>query len=387
MGVNFAHRSAMKNIYCDISATTPLSPEVNEFISKIQSTVFGNPSSIHRFGQEAKAVIEHARRQISKAVNCSPGEIYFTGCGSESNNLVLHSLLKPGDHLITSTYEHPAVKKPASVLESAGVNVSRIPPDDDGRISPSKVEHALKPETRLVSIMMVNNEIGSVNDVVSIGEMCKSKGILFHTDGVQGLGKIPIDLTALPIDLMSMSAHKLYGPKGVGALFVRRDVPITSILQGGGQEKNLRPGTENIAGIAGFGLAAQLAVETLEKSSTHLKNLTQIFLTSLTEENIKFSVNGSHQIPGVLNIYFPGIEAQSLVIRMDMAGIAISAGAACSSGTAKPAGALLDMGFDIDRASTSVRISFGKFHTVEDVITVAEELGKIIAPLQKDILQ
>ncbi len=375
----------MKNIYCDISATTPLSPEVDDFISKIQRTVFGNPSSIHRFGQASKAVIENARRQVSDAIHCSPGEIYFTGCGSESDNLVLHGIPGPGDHLIISTYEHPAVKKPAAVLESAGTIVTRIPPGTDGRINPAAVEKAIRPETKLVSIMMVNNEIGSVNDVAAIGEICKAKHILFHTDGVQALGKIPIDLQVLPIDFLSMSAHKVYGPKGVGALFIRRGVSIPPLMQGGGQEKNLRPGTENIPGIAGFGLAAKLAAESLNVTSTHLKNITDRFLAAISHRKIQYFINGSHQVPGVLNIYFPGIDAQSLVIRMDMAGIAISAGSACSSGTTKPAGALLDMGLDRDRASASVRISFGKYHTIADMESVAEALENIVLPLQKEI--
>ncbi|MFQ6610658.1 MAG: cysteine desulfurase family protein [Fidelibacterota bacterium] len=375
----------MKNIYCDISATTPISPKVQEFMSEIQSTVYGNPSSIHRFGQESKAIIEQARRQIANILNCQPGEIYFTGCGSESNNIALHGILKIGDHLITSTYEHPAIKKPVSALETSGITVTRIQPGNDGRIPPDSVKNAMTPETRLVSIMMVNNETGAINDVERIGEFCRQKKILFHTDGVQGFGKIAIDLSKLPIDLMSMSAHKLYGPKGVGALFIREGVSVSPVFRGGGQEKNLRPGTENIAGIAGFGLAAQLASRSLSKSASRLNELTTEFLKELNDLDVRFSINGEYQIPGVLNIFFPGVDAQTLVIRMDMAGIAISAGAACSSGTANPSGAVLDMGYDVSRASSSVRISFGKIHTREDIKIVAAELRKIIYPVQKGI--
>ena len=374
----------MKNIYCDISATTPISPEVQEFMSEIQSNVFGNPSSIHRFGQESKAIIEKARRQISSALNCSPGEIYFTGCGSESNNLALHGVLTPGDHLVTTTYEHPAIKKPVSFLESKGVMISRILPDGDGRINPYKVQSEINSDTKLISVMMVNNEVGTINDIAKIADICKTDKILFHTDAIQAFGKIPIDLQLLRIDMLSMSAHKLYGPKGVGALFVRRGVNISPFFLGGGQEKNLRPGTENIVGIAGFGLASELAAKNLELSAMHLTDLTHLFIQKLSECKILFSVNGSHQIPGVLNIYFPGIDAQALVVRLDMAGIAISAGAACSSGTAKSSGALLDMGIDPERASKSVRISFGKYHSEQDVFSVVKALKEILIPLQNN---
>ncbi len=375
----------MKKIYCDISATAPLAPEVSEFMTEIQNSVFGNPSSIHRFGQESRAVIENARRQVAGALHCSAGEIIFTGCGSESNNLVLQSILKPRLHVITSAYEHPSISKTLDHLENTGVEVTRITPERDGTISPEAVEKAIMDNTRLISIMFVNNETGTINPIDEIGRVARKHNILFHTDGVQALGKIPLDISRLPIDYLSMSAHKLFGPKGVGALYIRKGAGLSPVLFGGGQEKNLRPGTENVAGIAGFGLAAELALSTLDKTTESLRSVTRAFFSVLDKRQIPYIVNGSHQVPGVLNVGFPSVDAQALVIRMDMEGIAISSGSACSSGAAKPSSTLMAMGVDESLTRSSVRISFGKFHTPEDACTVAETLCRIITRLkQKD---
>jgi len=372
----------MKNIYCDISATTPLSVDVAEYMHQIQMNVFGNPSSIHRFGQESKAILEKSRRQISTALNCSPGEIYFTGCGSESNNMALQALLKPGDHVISSSYEHPAILKTLDYLESNGVTVSRIKPNSNGIVTCQSVETAIKENTRLVSIMFVNNEVGTINPIEEISLYCRDNNILFHTDAVQAFGKIPIDMTEIPVDLLSLSAHKLYGPKGVGALFIRNGTGIDPILFGGGQEKNLRPGTENIPGIAAFGLAAELSQQNLSDIAHQIKNLTDQFLDILKENGLDFSQNGKNTIPGVINLTFPNVDAQTLVMSLDMAGVAVSAGSACSAGTVKVSGTLVEMGLNREAAACSIRISFGKYHTIEDIEFVAGKICDIISKRQ-----
>jgi cysteine desulfurase len=372
----------MKNIYCDISATTPLSVDVAEYMHQIQMNVFGNPSSIHRFGQESKAILEKSRRQISTALNCSPGEIYFTGCGSESNNMALQALLKPGDHVVSSSYEHPAILKTLDYLESNDISVSRIKPDANGIVTCEAVEAAIKENTRLVSIMFVNNEVGTINPVERISRCCRDSNILFHTDAVQAFGKIPIDMAELPVDLLSMSAHKLYGPKGVGALFIRNGTGINPILFGGGQEKNLRPGTENIPGIAAFGLAAELSQQNLTDTAHQIKNLTDQFLDLLKKSGLDFSQNGKITIPGVLNLTFPNVDAQTLVMSLDMAGVAVSAGSACSAGTVKVSGTLIEMGLNRKAAASSIRISFGKYHTIEDIEFVAGKICDIISKRQ-----
>lgn len=372
----------MKNIYCDISATTPLSVEVAEYMHQIQMAVFGNPSSIHRFGQESKAILEKSRRQISAALNCSPGEIYFTGCGSESNNMALQALLKPGDHVVSSSYEHPAILKTLDYLESNAVSVSRIKPDANGIVSCEAVESAIQDNTRLVSIMYVNNEVGTINPIDEISRFCRGKNILFHTDAVQAFGKIPLDMAKLPVDLLSMSAHKLYGPKGVGALFVRNGTGIDPILFGGGQEKNLRPGTENIPGIAAFGLAAKLSQQNLTDTSGRIENLTKHFLELLKENGLDFSQNGKNTIPGVLNLTFPKLDAQTLVMSLDMAGVAVSAGSACSAGTVKVSGTLIEMGLNPEAAASSIRISFGNYHTEGEIKFVAEKVCDIVSKRQ-----
>mgnify|MGYP003972926759 CR=1 FL=1 len=372
----------MKNIYCDISATTPLSVEVAEYMHQIQMKVFGNPSSIHRFGQESKAILEKSRRQISTALNCSPGEIYFTGCGSESNNMALQALLKPGDHVISSSYEHPAILKTLDYLESNGVTVSRIKPNSNGIVTCQSVETAIKENTRLVSIMFVNNEVGTINPIEEISLYCRDNNILFHTDAVQAFGKIPIDMTEIPVDLLSLSAHKLYGPKGVGALFIRNGTGIDPILFGGGQEKNLRPGTENIPGIAAFGLAAELSQQNLSDIAHQIKNLTDQFLDILKENGLDFSQNGKNTIPGVINLTFPNVDAQTLVMSLDMAGVAVSAGSACSAGTVNVSGTLVEMGLNREAAACSIRISFGKYHTIEDIEFVAGKICDIISKRQ-----
>jgi len=374
----------MNRIYFDISATTPIDPRVADFMHDVQKETYGNPSSIHREGQSARAVVEKARRHLAMALHCTPEEVIFTSSGSESNNMVLKGTLNSGDHFITSSYEHPAILKVLPYLEEKGIECSLIKPDENGTIQPESVEKEIRENTRLISIMHVNNELGTINPISEVASISHEKGILFHSDAVQALGKIPIDTHDIPADFISMSAHKLYGPKGVGALFIRKGATLKPLIYGGGQEHSLRASTENIAGIAGFGMAVELAAMSLEENSQHISRLEIHLLSLLDEKKIDYKINGAERVPGVLNITFPQIDGQSLVMQLDMAGIGISFGAACTSGTAKASTMLLDMGLTEEDALSTVRISFGKIHSLEDVKTVVNAIYHILIQQSKE---
>jgi cysteine desulfurase len=376
----------MNRIYFDISATTPIDPRVADFMHDVQKETYGNPSSIHREGQSARAVVEKARRQLAMALHCTPEEVIFTSSGSESNNMVLKGTLNSGDHFITSSYEHPAILKVLPYLKEKGIECSLIKPDENGTIQPESVEKEIRENTRLISIMHVNNELGTINPISEVASISHEKGILFHSDAVQALGKIPIDTHDIPADFISMSAHKLYGPKGVGALFIRKGATLKPLIYGGGQEHSLRASTENIAGIGGFGMATELAVMSLEENFQHISRLEIHLLSLLDEKKIDYKINGAERVPGVLNITFPQIDGQSLVMQLDMAGIGISFGAACTSGTAKASTMLLDMGLTEEDALSTVRISFGKIHSLEDVKTVVNTIYQILIQQSEEFI-
>lgn len=367
----------MNRIYCDISATTPLDSHVNEFMHEIQSRVYGNPSSIHREGQEAKAVVEKSRRQIASVLNCSPDEIIFTSGGSESNNMVLNGILSKGDHFITSSYEHPSILQMLPPLEKRGIEMTIVKPHTDGRVTAADIEKEIKDNTKLISLMYVNNELGTINPLAEIADMAEKHDILFHTDAVQAFGKISVDTKEMPFDFLSLTAHKLYGPKGVGALYKKQGRTLDALIFGGGQESNLRAGTENTVAIGGFGQAAELAHINLEENSGHIRFLEKSFLGFLANLAVDYRINGENRIPGVLNLTLPGINGQTLVMQLDLAGISISFGAACASGTTKTSSLLTRMGLSEEDALASVRISFGKIHTVEDVKSVAEKIAEL----------
>ena len=369
---------SIKRIYCDISATTPLDPQISEFLIDLNEHIYGNPSSIHREGQAAKAVVEKSRRQLANALNSNPEEIIFTSSGSESNNMVLKGVLNPGDHFITSSYEHPAILKVLPFLESKNISTTIVNPDKNGLIHPSDIEENINANTRLISIMWVNNELGTINPISEIGSIARNRNILFHSDAVQALGKIYINVDETPVDFLSMSAHKLYGPKGIGALYKRRGSKLEPLIHGGGQESNLRASTENIGGIGGFGMAAELSTSKLEENTEHILRLETYFLNLLNEQNIPYSINGKKRIPGVFNITFHGVIGQDLVLQLDFSGIGISFGSACASGTVKASEMLVEMGLTKEDALSTVRISFGKIHQLEDVKKVAESIGEIL---------
>ena len=376
----------IKRIYCDISATTPLDPQISKFLIDLNEHIYGNPSSIHREGQAAKAVIEKSRRQLANALSSTPEEIIFTSSGSESNNMVLKGVLNPGDHFITSSYEHPAILKVLPFLESKNISTTIVNPDKNGLILPSDIEENINANTRLISIMWVNNELGTINPISEIGSIARNRNILFHSDAVQALGKRYINVDETPVDFLSMSAHKLYGPKGIGALYKRRGSKLEPLIHGGGQEHSLRASTENIGGIAGFGMAAELSTSKLKENTNHILRLESYFLNLLNEQNISYTINGTKRIPGVFNITFHGVNGQDLVMQLDFSGIGISFGSACTSGTVKASEMLLEMGITKEDALSTVRISFGKIHQLEDVKKVADSIGEILQSSVKELV-
>ena len=375
----------MKQIYFDHSATTPISEDILEHMYQVLKNNFGNPSSIHQFGQSSRALIENARRQIAITIGASPKEIYFTGGGSESNNIVIKNILKPGDHLITSSIEHPAILKPAEELQKNGVEVSFVKPNSDGIIQTKDVIKSIKDNTKLISIMMVNNELGTINPIKEYSQSIKNKGILLHTDAVQAFGKIPLNVSELNVDVLSLSGHKFYGPKGVGILYKKNNIPLTGLITGGGQEQDLRAGTENVAGISAIGIAAEKSFNNLENNSKKITEITDYFLSKLINENITHKINGSNRVPGVLNISFPKISGQILMINLDLLGIAVSYGAACSSGTPKPPKVLLETGLPSELAKSSIRISFGKDNTIEEIDYFIDSLKSILSKELKGV--
>ena len=365
-------------IYCDSAATTPLNENVMIEMNKISSTVFGNPSSIHKFGQESRAIIERSRLKIANLLGCDLSEIIFTGCGTESNNIAMLGLLGKNDHLITTSYEHPAVLKTANELELKGVEVTYIKPDKNGIINCNEVKSAIKKNTKLVSVMHVNNELGTENSIEEISQITNDMGVLFHTDAVQSIGKKNITLRNTKIDLLSLSAHKFYGPKGIGALYMKNGVNLIPTYFGGGQEKDLRPGTENISYIHGMAIALELAVKDCEAWHKKLSKFESLFLNNLRNENIKYTVNGKNLIGGILNITFHDILSQDLVIALDMKGYAISGGSACSSGSVKTSTTLQQIKMDKNLAQRTVRISFGKNLIEDDIDGLSKAIISII---------
>ncbi len=373
----------MKKIYCDISATTPVNQQVIDLMSSIHKSTFGNPSSVHKYGQESHIVIEKARIETAKVLNCHQEEIIFTASGTEANNIALEGFVERDKHIISTTYEHPSVMNVIRNLEKKGTKLTLLKPNKNGQVDPKKIEEEISKNTQLVTIMFSNNELGSINNIKEIARITQKHNIILHVDAVQCIGKIPIDLEKIKIDMMSLSAHKFYGPKGVGALFVKKGINLKTILNGGGQELNLRPGTENIAGIAGLGLAISMAYNNLKENMLYVKKLEQLFIDELDNYKINYVLHIKDRLPGVLAIGFPGIDGQSLLISLDLKGIAVSFGSACSSGTTKASQILLDAGINEKLAKSTLRFSFGKIHNENDIKYVAKELSVILKRLEK----
>ena len=365
-----------EQIYFDVAATTPVDKEVINLINSINLNYFGNPSSIHQHGQKSHNLIEKSRISIAKSINCNPSEIIFTSGGSESNNLVLKGVLNSGDHLITSSYEHPSILTLAKSIEKKGIEVTYLKPEKTGLINLESIEKNIKSNTKLISIMYVNNEIGTINPINEISKIAHNNNIFFHTDAVQVIGKKTISIKN--IDFMSVGAHKFYGPKGIGFLYAKKGTIINPIIEGGGQENGFRAGTENLSFIAGMDLALKKSLQNLSDNQNKILRLEQLFLKKLDQEKINYRINGQNRLSGFLNITFHGIDGNNLLINLDMKNISISYGSACSSGTSKPPLALLEIGIPENEAKSSVRISIGKFINETQITELINALKNII---------
>lgn len=376
-------------IYFDNAATTPIRPDVYEAMKPYIENFYGNASSVYKIARESKKAIDKAREQVAKALNADPAEIFFTGCGSESDNWVLKgvaaALKDKGNHIITTCIEHHAILHTCEYLEENGYEVTYLPVDEYGRVSAEDVEKAIRPETILVSIMFANNEIGTIEPIKEIGTLCREKGIYFHTDAVQAVGHVKIDVKDMNIDFLSLSGHKLGAPKGIGALYIRKGMKIKNLIHGGQQEKGRRAGTENVIGIVALGKAIEDAVEEMDETTARLKYLRDKIIKGILE-NIDYARLNGHpeeRLPGNVNISFEFIEGESMLLLLDANGICASSGSACTSGSLDPSHVLLAIGLPHEKAHGSLRISLGHQNTEEEVDKLLEVLPPIVQRLRE----
>ncbi|SMB98830.1 cysteine desulfurase [Thermanaeromonas toyohensis ToBE] len=378
----------MRKVYLDHSATTPVRPEVLEEMLPYLKEEFGNPSTLYSWGREAKKAIEEARARVAALIGAQPEEIVFTSGGTEADNMALigaaYANQKKGKHIITSSIEHHAVLDTAQYLQRQGFKVTFLPVTPEGLVRVEDVEEAITDETILISIMHVNNEVGTIQPIQEIGKLARERGIIFHTDAVQSVGKIPVNVDELNVDLLSASAHKIYGPKGVGCLYIRKGTRIQPLLHGGGQERKRRAGTENVPGIVGFGKAAELAGQELESEGKRLKALRDKLIDGVLERIDHVQLNGDRErrSPINANFSFKYVEGESILLSLDMKGIAASSGSACTSGSLDPSHVLLAMGIPHEVAHGSVRMTLGRDNTEEDIDYVLEVLPEIIERLR-----
>jgi cysteine desulfurase len=378
----------MKRIYLDYAATTPTHPEVVQAMLPYFSDFFGNPSSIYSYGQESREAVENARTSVARLIGAKDEEIVFTGGGTEADNYALkgtaYAQEKRGNHIITTAIEHHAVLETCAFLEKRGFTVTYLPVDKYGLIDPESVKKALTPKTILVSVMHANNEVGTIQPLEEIGKITREAGVYFHTDAVQTAGHIPLEVNKLGVDLLSMSAHKLYGPKGVGALYIRKGVMLTPFIHGGGQEKGRRSGTENVPGIVGFGKAAELALPEIDAEAVRLKALRDKLIEGILKLIPETHLNGHpvKRLPNNANISVDYIEGESMLLNLDLQGICASTGSACSSSSLEPSHVLLALGLRHEQAHGSLRFTLGKWTTEADIDRVFEVLPKIIGNLR-----
>ncbi|MFQ5664259.1 MAG: cysteine desulfurase NifS [Terriglobia bacterium] len=384
----------MRHVYLDYNSTTPLAPAVVEVMLPFLTEEFGNASSIHSLGQRARAAVERARGQVAALIGAREKEIVFTSGGTEADNLAIRGVVgaaqrhqKSGasKHIITSTIEHHAVLNTCQALEAEGVQVTYVPVNRAGRIDPEDVRRALTPDTALITIMHANNELGTLQPIAEIAAIARAHKIPFHADAVQSVGKLPVNVAELGVDLLSLSAHKIYGPKGVGALYVRRGVRLKPLFFGGHHERDRRPGTENVAGIVGFGAAAELARASLGEEAVRLRRLRDQLESSILARVPHAGVNGAtdQRTPNTTNIHFEFVEGEPLVIALDLKGIASSTGAACSAGAVEPSHVLTAIGLPPERARASLRFSLGRKTTREDIDYVVEVLPGVVEHLRE----
>ncbi|HHY37313.1 MAG TPA: cysteine desulfurase NifS [Clostridia bacterium] len=377
-----------RKVYLDHAATTPVRPEVAEAITRYMVEEFGNASSIHSFGRAARKGLEEAREHVASLIGADAREIIFTSGGTESDNMALKGVAEAcrqrGKHIITSKIEHHAVLHTAEHLEKEGFEVTYLDVDSDGLIDPDDVRRAIRDDTILVSVMFANNEVGTIEPIGEIGKICKEKGVVFHSDGVQAVGSIPIDVNELGLDLLTISAHKMYGPKGVGALYVRKGTKIAPIIHGGAHERGKRAGTENVAGIVGFGKAAELARIEMDERQNHLLPLRDRLIRGILEriDDVKLNGHPTKRLPNNVNVSIMYVEGESMLLNLDMMGVAASSGSACTSGSLEPSHVLLAMGVPHEVAHGSLRMTLGSANTEEDVDYVIDCLEEIVKRLR-----
>lgn len=376
------------SIYLDHAATTPIDPRVKEAMLPYLENLFGNPSSIHQYGRPIRAAIDQARETVAEAIKAEPSEIIFTSGGTEADNLALRGIMiqardQGKKHLITSQVEHHAVLDTCHYLEKLGFEVTYLPVDSYGRVEVSDVQSAIRPDTALISIMFGNNEIGTMQPIHEIGILARTKGILFHTDAVQAFGVEELDVNQLPVDLMSLSSHKIYGPKGIGALYVNKKVQLMPQMFGGYQERRRRAGTENVIGIVGFAKAVELMMDQRLDIRSYLLHLRESLLHEWNRRNVPFVLHGHPEqfLPHILNVSFAGTDSETLLMNYDMEGIAVASGSACTSGTISVSHVIKALHIDDSLAKSAIRFSFGKENTVEQMAQVAETTSQLIKRL------
>jgi len=378
----------MSRLYLDYAATTPTHPDVVKVMLPYFTDAFGNPSSIHAYGQEAGGSVEVARDKIAALIGASAGEIVFTSGGTEADNFALEGVAfanqSKGNHIITSTVEHHAVLATCKFLEGNGFEVTRLPVDRYGMVDPDNVRSAITNKTILISVMHANNEMGTIEPIAEIGRIAREAGVCFHTDAVQTVGHIPVDVNELGVDLLAMSAHKLYGPKGVGALYIRKGTKLVAFMHGGEQERERRASTENVPGIVGFGKAAELACQEMNEEAECLTQLRNKLIAGLLEriDHIHLTGHPVKRLPNNVNISVDFVEGESMLLNLDLAGICASTGSACSSGSLEPSHVLLAMGLPQIQAHGSLRFTLGKWTTDEDINQVLETLPAIVSKLR-----
>ena len=379
----------MRKVYFDYNATTPIHPEVVSFVKPFFNELFGNPSSLHWAGRAARVDFEKAREQIADMIHAKTEEIVITSCGTESDNHAIKGMAyakrDKGNHIITTTIEHPGVLNTCRYLESKGYEVTYLPVDGYGQIQPEDVKRAIRKDTILISIMYANNETGTLLPIKEVGEIAKDSEIIFHSDMIQAIGKIKIDIKSLNVDLASFSGHKVYAPKGVGALYMRESLDIDNLIHGGHQEAGRRAGTENVIGITAFGKACELVKKEMEDENSKIESLRKKLLDGILEKVGHVRLNGhpEHRLPNTLNLSFEYVEAESLLIALDLNGIAVSSGSACASGSTEPSHVLLAMGIPPEACQSAIRFSLGRGNTEEDVDYTLSVIPDIVNRLRE----
>jgi len=375
-------------VYLDHAATTPMSNEVYREMIEACGNIYGNPASLYGIGRESNEALEKARTRVAKAIGADPSEIYFTSGGTEADNWAIKGIARAnrakGNHIVTSAIEHPAVLESCKALEKEGFRVTYVPVDDKGTIKYAELIKAISPDTILISIMSANNEVGTIQPIRAIAELAKANNIVFHTDAVQAVGAIDFNVKEMNIDAMSISAHKLYGPKGIGALYVRKGVRIDKFMNGGEQEKNKRAGTVNVPAAVGFGKAIEIATREIEENNKYLRSIKRYFLKKISEAVHNISLNG-HPVQRLANnvsISFEGAEGESVLMMLDREGIYVSTGSACASGSLAPSHVLMAMGLDAEVAHSTIRFTFGKNTTKEDIDYVVERVRRCVKKIR-----